>query len=196
MHPSNCYSGKEETMAGTPIVAQFARLRRWLFAKRTVPYDLHYLWLQPNAAPRPVADSAAAMRLLALFGPLDWSHLPERNLQRNWGHLTVPYTALILACLIKISEGKNSMGQLRQYLVENPELAWLCGFRPAAAPNSSPQFSKFDVDATLPTQRHLTRMLRELPNALLQYLISDSIRLIYAELARQQVALNDVVATR
>lgn len=181
-------------MADTPIVAQFARLRRWLLAKQTATYDLHYFWQHPSAAPRSIADSATAMRLLALFGPLDWSHLPERDLQRNWGHLTVPYTAFILACLIKISEGKGSMGKLRQYLVENPELVWLCGFRPAAAGSSNHQFSKFDVDASLPTQRHLTRMLRELPNALLQYLLSDSIRLIYAELARQHVVLEDVVA--
>ena len=67
------------------------------------------------------------MRLLELLGPLDWAHLPERNLVRNWGHATVPHAAFIAACLIKINEDKNSMGKLLDYFADQPELVWLCG---------------------------------------------------------------------
>ena len=116
------------------------------------------------------------MRLLELLGPLDWAHLPERNLVRNWGHATVPHAAFIAACLIKINEDKNSMGKLLDYFADQPELVWLCGL------------------TELPTQRHLTRMLRELPNGLLQFLLSDTVRLIQAELNMRHVVTDHVVA--
>jgi hypothetical protein len=161
---------------------------------RTTTPDFHACWQHPDALPEAVAASPAALRLLTLLGPLDWTHLPERNLLRNWGHTTVPHTAFILACLIKLNEGISSMGKLRRFLVENPTLVWLCGFRPVTAAQCGALPLDFDADAALPTQRHLTRMLRELPNSLLQYLLTDSVRLIQAELARLQVTVDEVVA--
>jgi hypothetical protein len=137
---------------------------------------MHYYWQHPAALPPAVAASLPARRLLELLGPLDWTHLPERNLMRNWGHATVPHAAFITACLVKINEGKVSMGQLLDYLVDHPEVTWLCGLH------------------SLPTQRHLTRMLRELPNELLQFLLSDTIRLIRLELSARHVSMSDVVA--
>ena len=41
----------------------------------------------------------------------------------------------------------------------------------------------FDVDASLPTARHFTRMLRTTPNAVSQYLLDETVRLIQAELS-------------
>ena len=40
----------------------------------------------------------------------------------------------------------------------------------------------FNAQASLPTERHFTRLLRTLPNAALQFLLADSVRLISAEL--------------
>ena len=45
----------------------------------------------------------------------------------------------------------------------------------------------FNALASLPTQRHLNRLFRQLPNALLQFLLADSVRLILTELAAQGV---------
>jgi len=126
--------------------------------------------------PPAVAAAPPARRLLDLLGPLDWTHLPERDLQRNWGHATVPHAAFIAACLVKINEGKVSMAQLLDYLTDHPQVTWLCGL------------------PGLPTGRHLTRMLRELPNELLQFLLSDTIRLIQCELNARHVHSGDVVA--
>ena len=44
------------------------------------------------------------------------------------------------------------------------------------------------VEASLPTARHFTRMLRILPNAVLQWLLDDTVRLL-------QVTLRDVRCT-
>ena len=98
-------------MTGTSIVAHFAHWRSVLLHKPVVrTHDLHDCWQHPSALPRSVAASPPALRLLELLGPLDWTHLPERNLVRNWGHATVPHAAFIAAGLVKINEGKVSMG--------------------------------------------------------------------------------------
>lgn len=177
-------------MTGKSIVAHLAHWRSILRRKQQpdrvnaavsravsrAVHDIHYYWQHPDALPPAVAASPPALRLLELLGPLNWPHLPERDLVRNWGHATVPHAAFIAACLVKINEGKSSMGQLLDYLADHPEVTWLCGLR------------------NLPTQRHLTRMLRELPNDLLQFLLADSVRLIQAELAAKGVSTGDTVA--
>jgi hypothetical protein len=138
-----------------------------------------------------VTDTSAALRVLDLLGPLDWAHFPERNLQRNWGHTTVPYAAFAAACLVKLNERLVSMGDLREYLVEHPAFIWLCGFplQPSRAAACG-----FDAQASLPTQRHLTHMLRAIPNAALQFLLADSVRLILAELHRLGVEAGDCIS--
>ncbi len=141
--------------------------------------DLHHLAQQEDRLPHFVRESAVAMRYLRLLGPLAWHQFPERDLQRNWGRATVPYAPFVAACLVKLDCGLTYMSQLRQYLVDHPALAWVLGF-PLVA---SPQFSwGFDVEASLPTQRHLTRMLRQVPNASLQFLLGDTVQLLQAEL--------------
>jgi hypothetical protein len=121
-----------------------------------------------------------AQRYLELFGPLNWDRLPERNLLRNWGKPAIPYASFIAAYLLKLDQGQKSLGDLRVYLTEHPELIWLLGF-PLAV--SCPARLGFAPDASLPTTRHLTRMLRELPNPLLQVLLADSVHLIRDVLA-------------
>jgi hypothetical protein len=68
------------------------------------PPSLHTYWLHAHALPPGASDSPTILRCLDLLGPLDWDGVPERNLQRNWGQSTIPYTALIAAELIKLNE--------------------------------------------------------------------------------------------
>jgi hypothetical protein len=182
-------------MISKPIVAQIERL--WAvfgqlgFDPQRDRPDLHTAWLHPDRLPPFVQQSAVAKRYLALFGPLGWDRLPDRNLQRNWGQSTIPFAAFIPALLLKLNEDQKSMGDLRLYLGEHAELIWLLGF-PLAVSNSAAW--GFDASASLPTTRHLTHLLRMLPNATLQFLLADTVRLIRAELTVQGVKTGACIA--
>lgn len=97
-----------------------------------------------------VLKSPVAQRYLDLLGWLAWQGLPERNLSRNWGQTTIPHHAFIPACLLKRNEGKESMSELRLFLVEPPELIWLFGFPRVV---SNPGQTGFDASASLLLQR-------------------------------------------
>jgi len=173
-------------MTGSPIVNPFATLRNWLQARRSSQKrpDLHTLWLRPETLPPWVADSPPVRRTLDLLGLLHWERFPERDLQRNWGQTTVPYAAFAAAYLVKLNEGWVFMSKLREYLVEHPGFIWLLGF--PLAPSATTRWG-FDAEASLPTQRHLTRMLKTIPNAALQFLLGESVAAILAELAALHV---------
>ena len=171
-------------MTGNSIVARFAAFPNLLriFVRPALPPkhpDLHTLWLQAGALPASITGSPPVMRYLELLGPLNWGQFPERDLQRNWGQTTIPYAAFAAACLVKLEDTRLSMGDLRTFLVEQPLLIWLLGFPLAPAPQ---QPGGFDAQASLPTARHFTRLLRTMPNSVLQFLLADSVRLILAEL--------------
>lgn len=171
-------------MTGSSIVSRFAVLPNRLPAlwRPALPLkrpDLHTLWQQRNGLPALVAQSPLAMRYLDLLGPLAWPNFPERDLQRNWGQTTVPYAALAMAYLIKLNEQRPSMAALERTLIENPVLIWLAGF--PLVPDHRSGYG-FAARASLPTERHLTRMLRTLPNSALQFLLADSVRLILTQL--------------
>jgi hypothetical protein len=93
--------------------------------------------------------------------------------------------------LVKLNEGLDSMGDLRRYLVEHPALIPLLGFQTV---RSRAFACGFDTQASLPTGRHLTRMLREIPNSVLQYLLAGSVRLIQAELRLRQLAMGECIS--
>jgi len=162
-----------------PAWCRQALLRRNRHLKRR---DLHQLALDPTVLPRFVRESAVAMRYLHLLGPLAWSHFPERDLETDWGMPTVPYAPFVAACLVKLDQQKVYMSKLREYLVEHPALVWVLGF-PLVA--SSRYACGFDVEASLPTHRHFTRMLHKVPNASLQFLLDSTVSLIQAELATE-----------
>src|SRR5450759_1138370 len=63
--------------------------------------NLHSHWQHRDRLPSFVTDDPTVMRILDLLGPLHWEDFPERDLQRNWGQTTIPYTAFIAAELIK-----------------------------------------------------------------------------------------------
>lgn len=130
-----------------------------------------------------VQESAVAMKYLRLLGVIDWARFPERPDQRIWPDFPpLPLAAFAAACLIKIDQGHVYMSDLRQYLAEHPALMWVLGF--PLLP--SRRFSwGFDADTSLPTQRHFCRLLRQLPNSALQFLLDETVRLIRDELCSE-----------
>ena len=164
-------------MVCTPILARFPVFSRLWRPKRL---DLHSACLHPEQLPVFVVECASAMRFLDLVGSLPWDQFPDRNLQRNWGQTTIPLSAFSAACLLKLNEGLVSMDDLRRYLIEHPAFIWLLGF--PLAP-SSKYTCGFDPATSLPTQRHFTRLLRQMPNAALEFLLEHSARLLLARFA-------------
>jgi hypothetical protein len=140
------------------------------------------LYQEPQALPRFVRESPVAMRYLRLLGPLDWTAFPERDLETTWQIAATPYAPFVAACLVKLDQQLLYMSSLRRFLVSYPTLAWVLGLPLIISPR---HFGGFDVEASLPTQRHLTRMLRTIPNACLQFLLDETVRLLQAELATE-----------
>ncbi len=116
--------------------------------------------------------------LSELLAPLNWPRFPERDLTTNWGIPTVPYIPFVASFLIKLDQQLIYMSNLRDYLVDHPALTWALGF----PLTKGFRLSDALVDAHLPTQRHFARILRRMPNASLQVLLDDTVRLLQAEL--------------
>jgi hypothetical protein len=134
----------------------------------------------PDRLPRLVRESAVALRYLRLLGPLDWDNFPERTGHTFWPDSTpLPLSALAAAYLVKLDQHLPHMPHLHRYLVEHPALVWVLGF----PLTPSRQFSwGFDVEASLPTYRHLSRLLRSIPNVVFQFLLDSCVERIQAEL--------------
>lgn len=173
-----------------PSYPWFSRLTQWLPAqfripfgqKQTVPPLLDQSAQHPANLPRFIRESAVAMRYLHLLEPLDWSRFPERDLNVTWTLPPVPYAPFVAACLVKLNEQFVYMPQLHEYLIEHPALACLIGF-PPGPPYHAP--SSLNARTSLPTARHFTRMLRSIPNAVSQYLLDETVRLLQAELSTE-----------
>lgn len=134
----------------------------------------------PATLPAFVQESTAAQTYLTLFGPLDWGHFPERPTNRLWpGPEPLPRAALAAAYLLKLDKGLKSMKKLRDALVEQPALVWLFGF--PLVPSSAYRWG-FDVERSVPTPRHFSRVLRTLDHAQVAFLFKATVRLLDAEL--------------
>ncbi len=180
-------------MTDSAIVTQ---LPLWAFTPDTQkisvkPPDLHTLAALPPLWPACVSAAPTIRRLMNLLSPLDWAHFPERNLHQHRRYRTIPYAALAAIELIRLNEAIPSMEKLRQFLGEHPGFVWLCGFPLALTPETD---LGFHPPASLPTARHLTDMLRTVPNAALQFLLADSVRLIRTELERLGAPPRDCVS--
>ena len=145
----------------------------------------------PEQLPRFVRQAPVAMRYLELLGPLAWDKFQERDLQLGRHMRPVPYAAFAAACLVKLDHQLATMGALRRYLVEHPALVWLLGF-PVLRNSGYPW--GFDADTSLPTQRHLTRLLRTMPNPVLQGLLDSTVALLQAELAEVGIRLGESIS--
>ncbi len=183
-------------MTSLSIISQFHHFRQpWRpLARPKAPKkqpNLHQLARHPEQLPPFVRESTAAMRYLDLLGPLAWDQFPERNLWHKKGFPAVPYAPFVAACLVKLDQQLVYMSQLRQYLVDQPALVWTLGF--PVVPSAHFSWG-FDVEASLPTHRHFTRMLREIPNTVLQFLLDSSVALIQAELQAVGVTLGEAIS--
>ena len=144
--------------------------------KRSNDSNFH---IPASKLPRFVQNSPVAMHYYHFLRPIAWNRFPERNLQETRGTPAVPYRPFAVAMLVKLDQNLRYMTDLHQYLCDHPALAWLLGFQ-------SPHFRHFgwraQFQAPLPTSRHLTRMLRTIPNLVFQFLIDETVRLIQIQL--------------
>jgi len=178
-------------MTSIPIVSRLNPLKQ-VFAwgwqavtrhhRRGKRPNLHQLAQNPRLLPRFVRQSAVAMRYLRLLEPLDWGRFPERDIETDWGAPTVPYASFAAACLVKLDQQLVYMSHLHRYLAEHPALVWVLGF--PVVPSVRYPWG-FDVQASLPTPRHFTRMLRQMDNTKLQSLLDETVRLLQIELSTE-----------
>lgn len=175
----------------SPFQALGSRLRAFFRPSQHSGTDLHAWWLHPELLPPLVSETPTIMRTLELLGPLDWGRFPERDLLRHWVQPAVSYAAFSAAMLVKLNEGLATIGTLRRHLVEHPGFIPLLGFRVV---RSKAYSCGFDPDASLPTQRHFSRMLREMPNSVLQFLLADTVRLIRLELRQYNIEIGECIS--
>lgn len=146
---------------------------------------LGHLSQRPREQLPPFVQSCAVARhYLGWLGRLDWQQFPERSGlaptgQRWRGPRPQASAPFVAALLIKVDRQLPHMADLRHFLVEHPALTWVLGF--PLIPSSFYPWG-FDVEASLPSHHHFTRLLRTLPNASLQFLLANTIHLIEQEL--------------
>jgi hypothetical protein len=180
---------KEKHMSSNLIVSRFDGLASRFRPPST--QDLHSLYLFPERLPKALRNSAEAMRCLNLLGPLAWDRFPERDLRRNYGQPSTPYTALTAACLLKLELGIGSYSRLVSWLAENASIAWLLGFH--SRPIGFNPAWRIKV-AGLPDQHHFSRLLHKAPNQCFQFLLSSSVQVLLAEFARRDIAVPDTIS--
>jgi hypothetical protein len=147
------------------------------------------------AAPLPswVAADPVVQKYRALIGILPWQHFPERPSDRPWpGPSPDPRAPFVAAFLVKLHEDKRYMSDLRTYLIEHPALVYWLGF-PRVADPTAPH--GFHIGQTVPSRRQFGRVLRTLPNAALQFLLTATVDLLRATLPPdQQASFGDIIA--
>lgn len=145
---------------------------------------------EPERLPDWFQSSPTAMRYLELLAPLDWSAIPERPLSHPAHPQVIPWSTFAAACLVKLEEGLSTMPRLRRFLVEHPPLIWLLGF----PLQSARTHWGFAPEASLPTARHFTRLIRTCPHTSLQTLLDSSVAIIQQELAEAGMVLGDTIS--
>jgi hypothetical protein len=172
-----------------PIISQLSRIKKW--GQACIEPNRHALAMGIDALPQFVQASPVAMRYWRLLRPLNWRDFSERDLETRWARPASPYAPFTAACLVKLDQRFVSMPHLREYLVDHPALAWVLGF-PLTRCTTTPH--GFDVDQSLPTARHFTRMLRRMPNHCLQFLLDETVRLLQAELSTEIDDFGEVIS--
>jgi hypothetical protein len=164
-------------MTSTSIITLFERLTQ--FKRPTSSQPLNGWPKSRSSLPRPVRHSPVAMRYLAFLSPLAWDQLPQRPPRPHSQQPAVSYAAFAAAYLIKLDQHLVSMSDLRDYLLDHPQLGWLLGF---------------DPNQNLPTARHLTRLLRTTPNDVFQILLDRTVHLLQLELAQLGFTLGQAIS--
>jgi hypothetical protein len=147
--------------------------------------------LSEEQLPRFVRESTIAMKYLRLLGPIDWTPLSERAERFAPNNPALSYAAFLAACLVKIDQQKVYMADLHEYLLGEPALIWLLGF--PLHPSEAYTWG-FDVGHSLPTHRHFCRLLQEVPEQMLTYLLDETVRLIRQELQEEVPNFGDCIS--
>jgi hypothetical protein len=162
----------------TEPVVEVSPAPQWWVSEARPRLDELAAW-PPERLPEFVRNCPVTMRLLRQLGRLAWADFPEPRL-RHWDtRHPEPRAHFVAAFLVKVVEDKSTMPDLLNYLVEHPALIWLLGFRLRPDPTTP---WGFDRQRSLPTHRHFSRVLRELPNQCLQFLLKSSVELLQAAL--------------
>lgn len=128
--------------------------------------------LPTQQQPNYVRRCAVTQSLIPLLRLVAWDVLPKTTGGKRTGWRTIPLPAYIGAYLVKLEQRLPTFGSLHRFLRQHPGLIWALGM-PLVADSS--QSSGLDVEASLPTQRHLSRKLSSLPNDLLQNLLDEQV---------------------
>jgi Transposase DDE domain len=123
---------------------------------------------------------AVVQHYRTFFALLDWTHIPDRALERPWpGGMPHPEATYVKALLVKLCEHKAYVTDLRSFLVKHPLLVLELGFRPVLDPT---QPYGFDVEQTVPCDRWLRHKQQTLDNALLRALLRQTVHALQQEI--------------
>ena len=107
------------------------------------------------------------------FSVLNFEVVPERDESKPWpGNPPHPERAYVKAQLVMIREKIEYHTELCRFLVRHPALVLRLGFRPVVDPNSP---WGFDVERTVPCDRHLRRKLQYGDNGTLKAILAGTV---------------------
>ena len=146
----------------------------WISNSQTVqmPPHLPRLLLAKRNQPKYARQCVITQEIKAKLELLNWELLPVTLGNSVTGYRTISICAYVGAYLVKIEYQLSTFGQLHHYLRSHPGLVWGLGF-PLVADKESEY--GFNIEKSLPTQRHLARKLSELPNEVLSNLLDGQI---------------------
>lgn len=152
------------------------RFRPLLFARRSSRFCKEVqqprFLLPASQHPSFVHHCPVCQHLLPLLQQFAWQTIPGHRREQWFGRYAVPLSSYVAAFFVKLACNLGTMSALRRHLCQHPGLVWALGFQltPAQTPWG------FDPDASLPSSRHFTRVLRELDPALLQGLLTAQVQ--------------------
>lgn len=155
--------------------------QRWLSRQPHLPTHLPRLLLARQRQPRFVRRCPVTQSLLPRLQMLDWEQLPTSLDGKRCGWRTIPLAAYVGAYLVKLDQRLVTFGSLHRFLREHPALIWALGF---PLVNDSTQPHHFNTEASLPTQRHFSRKLAEIPNEVLQNLLDGQVTWLQSRLGK------------
>src|SRR5690242_20627921 len=126
-----------------------------------------------------IQADALVQRYRVCFALVEWAAYDRPPHPGRPGRPPHPTSAYLKAFLIKVTEQKRSMPQLRAFLLEHPLLTLEVGFRPVLDVS---QPYGFDVQRTLPSVRWLNEQLRLLDPRLLADLFAQTVQALQREI--------------
>ncbi len=133
---------------------------------------------EPATWPAFVRNCPVAVPILEQLRLLNWERVPLTH--RQWfNREPVPLPAYMGAFVVKLDQQLSTFAHLRRFLMAHPALIWGLGF-PLHKLGRSPY--GFDPQRSLPNHRHFNRMLRRLPNEILQQVLDEQVSWLQSRL--------------